>query len=179
MIKKVGIFRVGHELEEAVEALAEQHRLVDKVVLRNKAPGMNPELTAALRLRGIAKLALGTALGALARTESRGAHYRTDYPRRDDATWLKRTLLRWPADSEKPTLEYEPVGLIDLPPGHRGYGRDDRTDMAKSLKDYNAGVQSAWQHAGAASTAEPIGSSMRWGAWRDAQIPTQPGKGAR
>ncbi len=175
MINKVGIFRVGHELEEAVDELKEQYRLVDKVVLRHKEPGMNPELTAALRLRGIARLALGTALGALARTESRGAHYRTDYPRRDDANWLKRTLARWPVNADEPTLDYEPVGLIDLPPGHRGYGRDDRMDMAQSLKQYNEGVRSAWQDAGAASTVEPIGSSMRWGAWRDAhkQAPSE------
>ncbi len=179
MINKVGIFRVGHELEEAVDELKEQYRLIDKVVLRHKEPGMNPELTAALRLRGIARLALGTALGALARTESRGAHYRTDYPRRDDANWLKRTLARWPVNADEPLLGYEPVGLIDLPPGHRGYGRDDRMDMALSLEEHNAGVETAWQDEGAAPTVEPIGSSMRWGAWRDAQKPASSERAAK
>ena len=51
-------------------------------MLRTKVPGMNPELSFALRLQGMAKLALVTAMGALARTESRGAHYRTDFPTR-------------------------------------------------------------------------------------------------
>ena len=171
MINKVGIFRTGDEIEAAVAELKEQHRLIDKVVLRHKEPGMNPELTAALRLRGIARLALGTALGALARTESRGAHFRTDYPQRDDKHWLKRTLARWPLDAAEPTFSYEPVGLIDLPPGHRGYGRDHRTDMAQPLEEYNAGVETAWRQEGAAPTVEPVGASMRWGAWRDAQQP--------
>lgn len=179
MINKVGIFRVGHELETAVRELKEQYRLVDKAVLRHRKPGMNPELTAALRLRGMAKLALGTALGALARTESRGAHYRTDYPRRDDTRWLKRTLARWPVDADEPALAYEPVGLIDLPPGHRGYGRDDRLDMTQSLKAYNDGIQAAWRREGAKPTVDPIGSSMRWGAWRNAQEPASPESTAR
>jgi fumarate reductase flavoprotein subunit len=179
MINKVGIFRVGHELEEAVKALEEQYRLVGKAVLRCRQPGLNPELTAALRLRGIAKLALGTALGALARTESRGAHYRTDYPRRDDASWLKRTLARWPEDAHAPSLSYESVGLIDLPPGHRGYGGDNRMDMTQSIEEYNDGVMESWRGQGAAPTVDSVGSAMRWGAWRDAQRSASPGSSAR
>ena len=96
MIAKVGIFRTGSELEQAVDELYTQLQLVDRAVLRSKVPGMNPELTFALRLRGFARLALVTALGALERTESRGAHYRSDHPARDDAHWLRRTLARWP-----------------------------------------------------------------------------------
>jgi fumarate reductase flavoprotein subunit len=57
--------------------------------------GANPELVAAYRLPRMLKLALCVAEGALARCESRGAHYREDYPQRNDRDWLKRTLARW------------------------------------------------------------------------------------
>ena len=166
MIQKVGIFRTGSELEEAVDELSKQLRLVDQAVLRSKAPGMNPELTFALRLRGYARLALVTAIGALARTESRGAHARTDYPARDDAHWLNRTLARWPQDTKEPVFSYEPVGLIDLPPGHRGYGKSESVDMKESIEEYNARVETVWRGEGALETIEPMGSRMQWGAWQ-------------
>lgn len=171
MIQKVGIFRTGIELEQAVAEIGKQLALVDRAVLRVKAPGVNPELTLALRLRGCTRLALATARGALARTESRGAHYRSDYPARDDAHWLTRTLTRWPGDAAEPSFSYEPVGLIDLPPGHRGYGKAESIDMQESIEQYNHKVESAWHREGLLPTAEPIGSRMRWGAWRYGEEP--------
>ncbi|MBP9590748.1 MAG: hypothetical protein KBE42_01695, partial [Steroidobacteraceae bacterium] len=69
--------------------------------------------------------------GALARTESRGAHFREDHPARDDAQWLKRTLASWPcSDDTLPTLAYEPIDVMgmELPPGWRGYGAKNYVD---------------------------------------------------
>ncbi len=71
---------------------------------------------------GMLKLALCIAYGALQRTESRGSHYREDYPRRNDKDWLKRTLAYWPEGNGLPRLEYEPVTITEIPPGERGYG---------------------------------------------------------
>jgi fumarate reductase flavoprotein subunit len=166
MVKKVGVFRTGAELEQAVAELGSLRSALDRAVLRAPAPGASPELTFALRLEGMLRLALLTALGALERTESRGAHCRTDHAARDDARWLVRTLARWPEGSAEPKLEYEPVGLLDLPPGDRGYGQSERLPMAGSLEDYNARVADAWRAAGALPTEEPLGARMRWGAWR-------------
>jgi len=76
------------------------------------------------------KLALCVSYGALTRTESRGAHFREDFPRRNDAEWLKRTLATWKGDETMPTLTYEPLDVkrMELPPGWRGYGAKDYTD---------------------------------------------------
>jgi fumarate reductase flavoprotein subunit len=74
------------------------------------------------------KLALCVAAGALRRTESRGAHYRADFPRRDDRQWLSRTLACWPpGDANAPELSAEPLDVrqMELPPGWRGYGARD------------------------------------------------------
>ena len=76
------------------------------------------------------KLALCVSYGALTRTESRGAHFRQDFPRRNDAEWLKRTLATWKGDETLPTLAYEAldVAKMELPPGWRGYGAKDYVD---------------------------------------------------
>jgi fumarate reductase flavoprotein subunit len=74
------------------------------------------------------KLALCVAYGALQRSESRGAHYRADHPRRNDRDWMKRTLASWPEqDAQLPRLDYEPLDIqaMELPPGWRGYGARD------------------------------------------------------
>ena len=128
---KVGIFRTGADLQAAVtelQALLERSRHIG---LRSPQPGPNPELVTAYRTQKMLKLALCVAHGALQRTESRGAHFREDHPRRDDLQWLKRTLATWkdPQDT-LPTLQYEPldIGRMELPPGWRGYGAKDYVD---------------------------------------------------
>ncbi|HYA20935.1 MAG TPA: fumarate reductase flavoprotein subunit [Burkholderiales bacterium] len=131
MTSKVGIFRTGKDLEEAVDELQKLLIRSRNIGLRSRSPGLNPELTTAYRVRRMLKLALCVAYGALQRTESRGAHFREDFPRRDDAAWLKRTLAIWHSDEDTlPTLGYEPLDVkrMELPPGWRGYGAKDYTD---------------------------------------------------
>ena len=57
--------------------------------------------------------------GGLARTESRGAHYRRDYPKRDDKNWLKHTLAYYSADG--PKLDYSAVKITKYQPAERHY----------------------------------------------------------
>jgi fumarate reductase flavoprotein subunit len=131
MTDKVGIFRSGPDLEEAVDWLQQLLLRSRELGVANPSPAANPELVDAYRLPRMIKVALAIACGALARTESRGAHYRQDHPRRDDATWLKRTLATWPDPrATLPTLGYEPleVRAMELPPGWRGYGTKDHVD---------------------------------------------------
>ena len=167
MMHKVGIFRTGEELEEAVTEIRQLLDDCDNAVLRCKDPGVNPELAFALRLKGMLRLAMTVAMGALARTESRGAHYRTDFPLRNDEEWLNRTLVRWGEEEDDPTFSYEPVGLIDLPPGHRGYGSDERIAMKQTPDAYNDAVLADQMGEGRLESLEPMGSRLRRGAWQD------------
>jgi fumarate reductase flavoprotein subunit len=131
MTAKVGIFRKGDDLEQAVDELQKLLVRSRNIGLRASSPGPNPELVTAYRTRMMLKLALTVAYGALVRTESRGAHFRQDFPRRNDAEWLKRTLATWKNESDTlPTLSYEAldVGRMELPPGWRGYGAKDYVD---------------------------------------------------
>ena len=166
MMSKVGIFRTGEELDEAISGLSDLLAACDKAVLRSKDPGMNPELAFALRIKGMLRLAMTVARGAQARTESRGAHFRTDYPLRNDRDWLNRTLVRWARDERDPSFSYEPTGLLDLPPGHRGYGADERIEMTESIDNYNDNVTAAQASEGRLETNEAMGSRLRRDAWQ-------------
>src|SRR5512139_4025333 len=130
MTANVGIFRNGPVLEQAVDELQKLLVRSRNIGLRYKGGGANPELATAYRVQKMLKLALCVAYGAHIRTESRGAHFRNDFPRRNDAEWLKRTLATWRGDDTLPTLNYEPLDVtrMELPPGWRGYGAKDYID---------------------------------------------------
>jgi len=153
MTDKVGIFRRGDLLEEAVAELQQLLGRSRQIGVATKRPGANPELVAAYRVPKMLKLALCVACGALARTESRGAHYREDYPRRDDANWLRRTLASWGDDAgrRQPDLAWEDldVARMELPPGWRGYGAKDAVaHPASAVRAAEiAAIRSAFGHA--------------------------------
>lgn len=131
MTSKVGIFRRGKDLEEAVTELEQLLIRSRSIRVRDSQPGANPELITAYRTQKMLKLALTIAHGAATRKESRGAHYREDFPVRNDADWLKRTLSSWKNESDTlPTLTYETldVAKMELPPGWRGYGAKNYVD---------------------------------------------------
>jgi fumarate reductase flavoprotein subunit len=123
IMKGAGIFRNGQDLEKCVGELQEILGRARRVGLRSSGLGANPELTMALKIEGMVKLALCVAYGALQRTESRGAHTREDFPERNDRDWLTRTLATWAEGADLPTLTYEPAThVFEMPPGDRGYG---------------------------------------------------------
>ncbi|ABI37484.1 succinate dehydrogenase subunit A [Shewanella sp. MR-4] len=128
MMDYVGIFRNGPELDKAVTELKVLLERSRKLGVKCKKRHANPELVEALRVKRMLKVALTVACGAAARTESRGAHAREDYPQRNDRDWLNRTLASWPdAEALAPVLSYEPLDVMkmELPPGYRGYGIDN------------------------------------------------------
>ena len=137
MTDKVGIFRNGERLQQAVDTLQELQQRSRNIGLKNAAPGANPELVAAYRLQRMLKLAQCVAYGALRREESRGAHFRADFPQRNDRDWMRRTLATWPDEASKvPQLDYEELDVMrmEMPPGWRGYGARDYIEHPDSDK---------------------------------------------
>lgn len=127
MMEKVGIFRNGKDLQEAVDELEELLIRSRNIEVKAKILSASPELFNAYRTQRMLKLALCVAKGALERKESRGAHSREDYPERNDAEYLNRTITSWPDENQTmPTVEYEKIEIdeMELPPGFRGYGKD-------------------------------------------------------
>jgi fumarate reductase flavoprotein subunit len=124
--EKAHIFRNGKGLDEAVEELREIYARSRKIGLSSNGVGVSPELAQALKAPGMVRLALCVAYGAAQRTESRGSHYREDFPKRDDEKWLNRTLAYWPDGGDLPKLEYESLVITESQPGDRGYGESAR-----------------------------------------------------
>ncbi len=136
MMDKVGIFRNGKDLQDAVDELEQLLiRSRDITVHRSQSLAANPALVNAYRTQKMIKVALCVAYGALLRTESRGAHAREDYPERNDKKWLNRTITSWKTENQTlPDVEYEEIDIdsMELPPGFRGYGKNLNIVNAKS-----------------------------------------------
>jgi len=117
-----GIFRNKTELQKGLDQLIALREKILNGGIRSQGKGPNLELQLALRLPGLIKLAICITQAALLREESRGSHYREDFPQRDDVKWLKRTLAYFPQGNDVPKIDYEPTEITLLPPGDRGYG---------------------------------------------------------
>ncbi len=115
----VGVFRLKEKLEEAGQVIRGLKTRYQDILIQDKGTVFNTELIAALELGSILDLAEVIVKGALAREESRGAHFRKDFPKRNDQEWLKHTLAYY--REEGPRLEYMPVTLTKYPPKERTY----------------------------------------------------------
>ncbi|WP_069808226.1 succinate dehydrogenase/fumarate reductase flavoprotein subunit [Vulcanisaeta thermophila] len=119
MEEHFGPFREGSKMSEGISKLT---KLLDKVKsMRVEDTGRiyNQNLKDALEVEGMVELALVVGMGAYARTESRGAHYRLDYPKRDDENWLKHTLAYLYGGEIQ--LTYTPVRITKWKPEERKY----------------------------------------------------------
>lgn len=119
MNEKVWIFRTGDELKEALKEIKGLKERFKYITVEDKDNEFNTGLIAALQLDYMLDLAEVTIVSALPRAESRGAHSRRDYPKRDDANWLKHTLAY--NTPEGPRLEYIPVTITRWTPAARTY----------------------------------------------------------
>jgi succinate dehydrogenase / fumarate reductase flavoprotein subunit len=119
MMDNVGVYREGKLLTEALAKVRELKERAGAVSITDRGSVFNTELLEANELGYLLDLAEVMAAGALARTESRGAHSREDYPERNDAKWLKHTLaFKGP---KGPTLKYKPVSITRFEPKPRTY----------------------------------------------------------
>ncbi|MBI3670845.1 MAG: fumarate reductase (quinol) flavoprotein subunit [Acidobacteria bacterium] len=121
MEESAGIYRTGSSLAEAAGKLRQLQERFANVVLDDRGHTFNTELLAALELSFMLDVAVAIVQCALHRTESRGAHQRTDFPKRDDEKFLAHSLLFWKEDG-KPRVDYLPVRITRWPPGERVYG---------------------------------------------------------
>jgi len=117
-----GIFRTAASLQEAAQKLRQQQDRYKRVLLEDRSRTFNTELTAALELGFMLDVAEAIVHSALHRTESRGAHQRTDFPQRDDQKFLAHSLIHRQLDGSV-RVDYRPVTITRWPPGERVYGQ--------------------------------------------------------
>jgi succinate dehydrogenase / fumarate reductase flavoprotein subunit len=118
MDRSAYVYRSGKGLETGLRALRELHKKAYRHV-DDQAKEYNTNFVNVLELEAMFDIAEVALVGALARTESRGAHSRIDFPKRDDQNWLKHTLAYH--TSEGPRLEYSPVTVTKYTPTERHY----------------------------------------------------------
>ncbi len=119
MNDKVWIYRKGDQLESALKEIISLRKRFKNAKVEDKGQPFNTELFNVLQLDFSLELAEVTIACALPRAESRGAHSRVDFPKRDDQNWLKHTLAYCTNDG--PRLEYIPVTITKWPPVARTY----------------------------------------------------------
>ena len=111
---RFGLVRTRNSMAEAVASMKELRVRAMSIRLEDQGAMFNTDLITALELGSLVELAETVMVGALAREESRGAHYRSDFPQRDDTQWLKHTICRY--SEQGPKLEYGPVTITRFPP---------------------------------------------------------------
>ena len=119
MTEKAGIFRKEAPLREALEEIPALREAGQKASIFGAGPRYCQEVLVNIEFECMLDVAEAILLGALKREETRGSHFRRDFPARNDKDWLKHTLLTW---TEKgPRLDYEPLAPGKYKPEERKY----------------------------------------------------------
>jgi succinate dehydrogenase / fumarate reductase flavoprotein subunit len=121
MMDDVGVVRSADSLNRAMAKLVELKQRHGDVCLMDKSRTFNTELMEVIELGNLIECAEATIAGALARKESRGGHYRTDYEKRDDVSFLRHTLAYRTDQAGTPELRYKPVVITEFQPKERKY----------------------------------------------------------
>jgi len=119
MTFQVGIFRKESDFLSAREKIRELKKRLKRISPKQKGLAFNYELIQYLELSGMIHLAEVIVEGAVARKESRGSHFRVDFPNRNDEHWLRHTMAFKTAEGVK--LDYKKVTITSYPPKERTY----------------------------------------------------------
>jgi succinate dehydrogenase / fumarate reductase, flavoprotein subunit len=120
MTANCGVVRSPESLEHAAGVVTDLKEQYERVSLDDKGHSYNQDLMETVELGFLLDLAEVTVAASAARTESRGCHYRTDYPKRDDENWLKHSLVARGPDG-KIEISFKPVTITSYQPTERKY----------------------------------------------------------
>lgn len=119
MAAYVGVFRDKNRLDSALAVIIKLKERYKNIYLEDKGEIFNTELVTVLELGHLLTVAESIVVAAISREESRGAHYRLDFPARDDKNWLKHTLLF--KDDENIKIKFTDVAITRHRPMERKY----------------------------------------------------------
>jgi len=119
MSDKAGIFRTKKQLEEALEAIREIREDYGRAFLSGKCLRYSQAIVNLIEFGYMVDITEVITLGALLREETRGSHYRLDFPKRNDTAWLKHTLIS--LKDGKPGVSYRDVQITKYQPQERKY----------------------------------------------------------
>jgi succinate dehydrogenase / fumarate reductase, flavoprotein subunit len=125
MTRNCTVLRYNKDLQNTDAKLLELLDRFNHINLSDKSQWANTSFAFTRQLYNMLQLSRVIAQGAAMRNESRGAHYKPDFPDRDDKNWLKTTKAYFAPDVDEPRFEFEPVDISLIPPRPRRY------DMAR------------------------------------------------
>ncbi len=121
MTKDCTVIRYNKNLQQTDAKLVEMLERYRKINLSDRSMWANTSFAFTRQLYNMLQLSRVIAQGAQLRDESRGAHYKPDFPERDDKNWLKTTKASFAPDADEPEFEFEPVDISLIPPRLRKY----------------------------------------------------------
>jgi succinate dehydrogenase or fumarate reductase, flavoprotein subunit, Bacillus subtilis subgroup len=124
MTDNMTVVRYNKKLEETINKIKELKERYKRINITDTARWSNQGVPFTRQLWNMLELAEAMTKGALLRNESRGAHYKPEFPERDDENFLKTTKARWTPDG--PEIEYEDVDISLIPPRKRDYTTDKK-----------------------------------------------------
>ncbi len=122
MEEGAGIYRTESSLRNSQEVIVKLRERFKQVPISDRSKVFNTELTGVIEFSYLLDIAEAVIQSALLRTESRGSHQRTDFPKRDDVKFLAHSLAT-KREGDVPSVSYHPVKITRWPPGERVYGR--------------------------------------------------------
>ena len=130
LTENAGIIRRNADLKNALNKIQELKERWEKIVPADNGNWANSSIISIRKLRPCLTLAEAIVAGALGRNESRGAHYKPQFPNRDDQNWLKTTVARVDGKTGGIVLDYRPVDVSVLPPRNDGSAMERRGQNA-------------------------------------------------
>ncbi|NRA89643.1 MAG: succinate dehydrogenase flavoprotein subunit [Simkaniaceae bacterium] len=126
MIKHVTVKRSNKNLKKTIEKIKEIRDRYQNISLSDKGRTVNQTYTFANQFKSMIELALVITKGALLRDEFRGAHFKPEFPERDDDNFMKTTIAKYDKTKDEPEIFYEPIDTPYLKPIHRDYTKAKR-----------------------------------------------------
>ncbi len=126
LVQNVTVVRDNASLRRTLEGIKEIRERYGHISLADHTQFANQTYIFANQFRSMLELALVITKGALLRDEFRGAHYKPEFPKRDDENWLKTTIAAYDASSDEPVITYEEVDCRHLDPVQRDYSTAKR-----------------------------------------------------
>ncbi len=128
MIQNVTVKRNNADLQKTLEAILKIKERYQHISLDDRSLHMNQTYQFACQFGPMLEIALVMTKGALLRNEFRGAHYKPEFPQRDDENWLKTTIATYDPSQDEPVISYKPVDLRHLKPIARDYSKAKKVE---------------------------------------------------
>jgi succinate dehydrogenase / fumarate reductase flavoprotein subunit len=137
MIRYASVKRDNPDLEKTLEKIKEIRERYEHIGMSDRDKRLNQTYVFAHQFKAMLEIALVIAKGALLRNEFRGAHFKPQYPERDDENWLKTTIAQYAPD--EPVISYESIDTRHLDPIKRDYTKAKK--VKPTLKNIPSNIQ--------------------------------------